>query len=537
MKTFLASVPMEKWSDGAFVFLSLLALVAFLGLLFVLLWSIARERRKFLEEKRSYIDGILSSSEIKSSINQLISKTSFDIPFNIVLLDIDKYSQMVSAFGDKIAKDVIVLLANRFEKTVPFQVQIGRLADDKFLFMFKPEYEFEEVYHVVQQLKAIFDEPVRVSYDVEVSLTTSIALCTYPRHGRNVSQILESLNIAIYTAKRNGGDKVVVYSEDMGQEEEENIQYYEQVKLAIENKEFKLLYQPIVDVQTEKVVAAEALLRWEHPKLGMINPKEFLNILESSGDIYWVGIWGLESMIEEYSAIKSMYPYKEISLSINLSMKQLLNERLVIDFMKILKKYKVQAKSFILELEEFIMFERHDKIRNTILKLREAGFKIAVDGFSFDHNTLLKIEQLPIDYIKLDSNFIQNDSKEIMKHLTNLLITFAKEHNITIIAERIEELETVEHFKEYNINLIQGYLISKPISADAFVTFIGDDTNVIKKLSGEEEEIEVIEEVQAEVETVIEDVETVVEETVEQPEVVEEPQVEEVQEENNQNNE
>jgi EAL domain-containing protein (putative c-di-GMP-specific phosphodiesterase class I) len=222
-------------------------------------------------------------------------------------------------------------------------------------------------------------------------------------------------------------------------------------------------------------------------------------------------------------------------------MKQLLNERLVIDFMKILKKYKVQAKSFILELKEFIMFERHDKIRNTILKLREAGFKIAVDGFSFDHNTLLKIEQLPIDYIKLDSNFIQNDSKEIMKHLTNLLITFAKEHNITIIAERIEDLETVEHFKEYNINLIQGYLISKPISADAFVTFIGDDTNVIKKLSGEEEEIEVIEEVQEEVETIVEETveqpETVVEETVEQPEVVEEPQIEEVQEENNQNNE
>ena len=116
-----------------------------------------------------------------------------------------------------------------------------------------------------------------------------------------------------------------------------------------------------------------------------------------------------------------------------------------------------------------------------------------------------------------------------MKHLTNLLITFAKEHNITIIAERIEDLETVEHFKEYNINLIQGYLISKPISADAFVTFIGDDTNVIKKLSGEEEEIEVIEEVQ-------EEVETVVEETVEQPEVVEEPQIEEVQEENIENN-
>lgn len=529
MKTFLASVPMEKWSDGVFVFLSLLALVAFLGLLFVLLLSITRERRKFLEEKRSYIDGILSSSEIKSSINQLISKTSFDIPFNIVLLDIDKYSQMVSAFGEKIAKDVIVLLANRFEKTVPFQVQIGRLADDKFLFLFKPEYEFEEVYHVVQQLKAIFDEPVRVSYDVEVSLTTSIGLCTYPRHGRNVSQILESLNIAIYTAKKNGGDKVVVYSEDMGQEEEENIQYYEQVKLAIENKEFKLVYQPIVDLGSEKVVAAEALLRWEHPKLGLINPKEFLNILESSGDIYWVGIWGLESMIEQYSALKSMYPYKEVLLSINLSMKQLLNDRLVIDFMKILKKYKVTAKNFILELEEFIMFERHDKIRNTILRLREIGFKIAVDGFSFDHNTLLKIEQLPIDYIKLDSKFIENDSQEIMKHLTNLLITFAKERNITIIAERIEDLETAEHFKSYNINLIQGYLISKPISADSFVTFVGDEDNVKKALSGEVEEVVVEENLEEQVEEVHQ------EETVQQAEndVENNPQEENTQKEEN----
>ncbi len=491
---FLASVPMEKWNDGVFVFLALMALGGILALLYFLFRSVMKEKAKFLEERRSYIAGILSSSEIKASVHQLISKSSFDVPFTIVLLDIDKYSQMVSAFGPKIAKDVIVLLANRFEKTVPFQVQIGRLADDKFLFVFKPEYEFQEVFHVVKQLKAIFDEPVQVSYDIEVSLSTSIALATYPRHGRNINQILESLNIAIYTAKRNGGDNIVVYSEDMGKEEE-NAEYYEQVKQAIENKEFKLVYQPIVDVSSQKVVAAEALLRWEHPKLGTINPKEFINILESSGDIYWVGIWGLESMIEEYSAIKSRYPYKEVLLSINLSMKQLMNDRLIYDYMKILKKYKVSAKNFIVELEEFIMFERHDKIRSTIFKLREIGFRIAVDGFSFDHNTLLKIEQLPIDYIKLDSNFIQNDSKEIMKHLTNLLVTFAKEHNITIIAERIENLETVNHFKEYNINLIQGYLISKPMGAEDFVSFISDDDVIINALNPSVAEEEIIEEV------------------------------------------
>ena len=133
------------------------------------------------------------------------------------------------------------------------------------------------------------------------------------------------------------------------------------------------------------------------------------------------------------------------------------------------------------------MYEKHDKIKNTILKLREIGFGIAVDGFSFDHKTLLKIENLPIDYIKLDSNFIQNENKEITKHLTNLLITFAKEHNITVIAERLEDLETIEYFKEHDIKLVQGYYISKPISSDEFIEFVAREENVKNKLHQVEE--------------------------------------------------
>ena len=305
---FITSVPADDWGDGPNIFLALLALVLFVVAIFFLLWGITVERKKYLEEQRSYIEGVLSLSEIRSSINQLVAKTTFDTPFNLVLLDIDKYSQMVGAFGEKIAKDVIVHLANKFEKIIPFQVQMGRVSEDKFIFLFKPEYDFKEVYHVAQQLKDIFKEPIKISYDIEVSLTTSVALASYPRHGRNFQQLMESLNIAIYTAKKNGGDRLVVYSDEMGQEEGQNIQYYEQVKRAIENKEFILHYQPIVDTVEEKVFGAEALLRWEHSTLGLINPKEFINILESSGDIYWVGIWGLESLVEQYSALKARFP-------------------------------------------------------------------------------------------------------------------------------------------------------------------------------------------------------------------------------------
>ena len=135
-KNYILAVPMERWSDGAFIFLSLLALVAFVGLIFLLLWSIIIERKKYLEEKKSYIEGVLSTTEIKASINQAISKSTLDTPFSVILLDIDRHSQMVSAFGEKISRDVIVHLANKFEKVIPFQVQMGRVAEDKFIFLF-----------------------------------------------------------------------------------------------------------------------------------------------------------------------------------------------------------------------------------------------------------------------------------------------------------------------------------------------------------------------------------------------------------------
>ena len=134
------------------------------------------------------------------------------------------------------------------------------------------------------------------------------------------------------------------------------------------------------------------------------------------------------------------------------------------------------------------MFERNEKVKNTILKLRELGFKIAVDGFSFDNNTLLKIGNLPIDYIKLDSNFIQDENSVIIKHLTELLITFAKERGITIIAERIENLEMVEYFKQYGIGIVQGYYISKPVSSSSFRELIQEENKFALLFEKQEKE-------------------------------------------------
>ena len=457
------------WPKGAIILVALLGLLLVMGLAFLLAVRVVKERARYIEERSAYIEGVLSKAEFKAMLNLLISKSSEDTPFSLAYIDLDNFTQVANAFGDKNIKNVIDIIAQRFLKVLPFQVQMGRLGSDTFVVLFRPEYTEDEVYHTCEQIKDCLKDPVRISYDTETTMSASIAIAYYPVHGENYQQLLSSLELAVYTAKRSGGDKIVVYSNELAGSESENKLYYEQIKSAINNKEFILYYQPIVSNITADVVCAEALLRWEHPTLGILNPKEFINILEQSGDIYWVGIWSVETMIQEYSRIKRARPSLDFKLSINLSIKQLMNEKIVSDINKILKKYKFAASNLVIEAEEFIIYNQHEQINDNIKKLRELGFKIAVDGFAFDYNTLLKIDKLSIDIIKLNAGFLEKDNEEIMKNFITLLLSYANKHGIDVIVERTETFENVKYFSDQGIHNFQGYYISKPISGDELV--------------------------------------------------------------------
>ena len=477
------------WSNGVYIFLTILAIIVTIALSLLMAWRFWKERERVIQEKRSFVEGVLNKNEMIATINSFISKNTFETPFSVALVDIDNFTQLTNAFGEKVSNDVIKTLVNRFSKLVPFHVQIGRIDSDKFLFMFGTEYNINSVYDIMETIRKEIKEPIKVSYETELNCSASLAIVTYPLHGKNAAKMIESLSIAIYTIKRDGGDRTILYSNEIAESEKENLQYYEEVTRGIKNKEFVLYYQPIIDIDSKKIVSAEALLRWEHSRLGLINPKDFIHILEQSGDIYWIGIWGLEQLIEQYNIVKKTYPSEQFTLSINLSPKQLINEKIVVDFQKILKKYHMTSKDLIIELEEFLMFDKHEIIRKNIFKLKDLGFKLAIDGFAIDHNTLMKVEKLPIDYIKIDANFYNNDTSEIAKDLNEILFDFAKTRGIVIIAERIETLEQVNYFKEHNVVLNQGYLFSKPISSNELIEKIGNNGFIINALNNHKEEV------------------------------------------------
>ena len=245
----------------------------------------------------------------------------------------------------------------------------------------------------------------------------------------------------------------------MSETEAEFLDYYYQIKNAIAKKEFLLYYHPIIDIKSKEVYGVEALLRWNHPEHGLLSPFKFINIMEQSGDIYWVGLWGLESLIKNYYEFKQAYPKSNIKFTFNISPKQLMNEALAVDFQRVLKKYKMNAENIVLEIVEFALFDKHNVVLQNITQLKALGFQFAVDGFGLDYATLAKLESMPLDTIKLSKEFLNEEHSYVKSRFVNLLVEFAEKNQKTIISEGIENEEMLGMVKGYTSISSKGSIL------------------------------------------------------------------------------
>ncbi|MFA7010815.1 MAG: phosphodiesterase [Bacilli bacterium] len=469
-----------NWSDGALIFVAVLAIIATIVLAIFVFYRFRKDYRNYREEMTLLIDGALSKNEIIFSITSYISKIPKDMSFSVMLLSFDKFEEVVNIFGEKEAQKILERFVSNIDKALPQKVQIGRYSKDEFLVVVRSDYSRVETMRLAERMKEAASLPIKVMGGTETNHHVSIGIAYYPYHGRNFKQLLNSLNLALYIAKREGGDSIILYSDEMNVQESENVRFYGEIKEAIANKQFMLYYQPIVDIVTQHVYGAEALLRWQHPEYGVLSPNKFIHIIEQSGDINWVGNWGIERLIQEYLQLKKMFPGKHFQLSMNLSPKQLANENLIMNFQNLVKKYRVLARNLTLEIIEFAIFEKHDVVKDNLNKLKELGFQIAVDGFAMDHTILEKMGSLPIDIIKLDRDFLQEDEESsfLKTRYAEMLIEFAEKNNKKIICEGIENIDMLKKAGEYHINLLQGYYLSKPISEEDFHQYLYNEKDI-----------------------------------------------------------
>lgn len=466
------------------------AVIIFLFILFAtgvvayfLFISVRETERRWKEERSIMVEGVISKSAMNSLLASYISKIGKDAMFSIIYADLDRFSEIAQAFGDKESKKVMDKLTKRIRSVLPKDCKASLYEKDIYIIFIPIDYDQSDTHEIARRIQEQINESITLFGSTEINLTASISIAYFPMHGETTKQLINSLKLANYTVKKTGGNAIRLYNEDMSQTEGEFLDYYYQIKNAISKKEFLLYYHPIVDTKKEQVYGVEALLRWNHPEHGLLSPFKFINIMEQSGDIYWVGLWGLESLIKSYYEFKQVYPKADIKFTFNISPKQLLNESLAVDFQRILKKYKMNPETIILEIAEFALFDKHEVVMQNISQLRLLGFQFAVDGFGLDYATLAKLETMPLDTIKLSKEFLNEEHSYVKSRFVNLLVEFANKNNKTIISEGIENREMLNAINDYGIDIVQGFYFARPMSFDSFKIYFKetDISNFLKK--------------------------------------------------------
>ncbi len=463
-------------SDQATIILSIIAILVMLGAIFFLARSYFKERARIQEEKAFLIEGVLTRAEMTSIITSHIARMGKDGQFSLIYLDLDKFSDFINAFGATEAEKILEKIVKNIELALPKGVKLSRLQNDEFLIFLSMDYDRTEAVDLANKIKISMARPIKLFGDTTISATASIAVAFYPIHGATLKDLFNSLKLATYLIKKNGGNNIRVYSDEMNTEGGEHVEYYYQIKHAIQHKEFQLFYHPIINVKTNDIYGVESLIRWNHPEHGLLSPFKFLGIMEQSGDINWIGLWGLETVIKTFQELKQEFPKKDIKFSLNLSPKQLMNESLPMDFQKLLKKYRMNAENIVLEVIEFAVFDKPMQIHKTLADLKKMGFQIAIDGFGLDFSTLSRAQALDIDIIKLDNEFLKEEESYMKAKFAQLLVDFAQKNNYTVICEAIENKPMLDEAKKYNIHIMQGFYFTKPLSAEALRGYIGTES-------------------------------------------------------------
>ena len=458
---------------GVTILLTCIFVLATIGIGVLLAFLIKKNVEHFKEEDDVIADNVLPKTQLVKDINKYIKKIGSFGAATLIYIDIDDFTDINEIFGTKAGDEILRNVAVRILRSLPYRASICKYKNDEFLVFIKNEDNRDTVEKLCNNILSEISKPIPIQAGDSINLTASIGVCYFPQAGTEWKELINNLELTTYVSKRDGGNKLTNYYATLSDDELQNIEYYKEIKEAIHKKEFELYYQPIIDLENHVIYGAEALMRWNHPTKGVQSPATFLKVLEQSGDIKWVGEWGMETMIRMHNSMAEKFPTIPLRFSLNLSTKQLLDPQLANSFIEIMNKNQAKPEWFMLEVNDFMMVERIAVIKTNIYKLRDYGFKIAVDGFELDGQSVQNIQKSPVDVIKLGRNFLKDVENNFMKErFLQILVKYAEDNNKELISEGIETAEITKYVKEQNVFLGQGYYFAKPLSEEAFEEYI-----------------------------------------------------------------
>jgi diguanylate cyclase (GGDEF)-like protein/PAS domain S-box-containing protein len=393
----------------------------------------------------------------------------------LLYLDLDRFKRINDTLGhsagDLLLKEISICLVDSIRSAdivakacLPCKpgVTLSRLGGDEFTILLSRLAEEEHAGRVAQRILDLLSQPIRIAGQ-EVYISGSIGITIFPSDGEDVDTLLRNADVAMYHAKESGRNSFQFFSEQMNQRTMEKLGIETDLKKALERNELLLYYQPQIDLPTGKVAGVEALIRWQHPRLGMVSPAMFIPIAEEAGLIVDIGQWVLLEACRQAMQWQQA-GFAPVRMGVNISSLQFKQQSLASLVRQVLQKTGFDARYLDLELTETAIMQNVSLINDTLTELKEIGVNLSVDDFGTGYSSMSYLKRFPLDTLKIDRSFVMDITTDANDAaIIKAIIALAKSLGLKTIAEGVETGEQLAFLQEQRCDEIQGFFISRPL--------------------------------------------------------------------------
>ena len=383
----------------------------------------------------------------------------------VLFLDLDRFKIINDSLGHAVGDQLLRVIARRLGNCVREEDTVARLGGDEFMVLLPNINGSSDAGRIARKVIDCLIDPISCNGH-ELHITTSVGISIYPYDGTDSETLIKHADISMYRAKELGRNKAVYFTAEMNAGARKQLALETSLRQAVEKNQLKLFYQPKIDITRNTIVGVEALLRWEHPTMGMISPMEFIPVAEDSGLIVPIGEWVLNTAFRQLKQWH-LAGHTSLTVAVNLSSAQLARPGFEGVVEKALHHADLDAGMTELEITENVAMENLEYAIAILEKLKNIGITIAMDDFGTGYSSLSYLRRLPIDVVKIDQSFVREipDSQEDVL-IAQAIIAMAKSLKLSLIVEGVENVRQLNFFKQQGCSIVQGFLFSKPVEAD-----------------------------------------------------------------------
>ena len=387
--------------------------------------------------------------------------------FALLYLDLDNFKNINDTLGHTIGDILLQQVASRLQSILRNSDTVSRQGGDEFLILIEYLDSDDTLERVLKKIITAMERPFAIDKHT-IHTSFSIGVARYPKDGQRFEELLQRADLAMYRAKNDGRNRHCLFDHTMLEMLTRKHRMTNELRHALKRGELHLCYQPKCHIPTGEMSGAEALLRWENPKLGKVSPAEFIPVAEESGLIIDIGHWILEEACRTIRLFDN-----RLSIAVNISAVQFNDSGFVERMGEVLERHAVDPKCLELELTESVIIQDVARSRERMVALKDLGLRIAIDDFGTGYSSLSYLKQFPTDVLKIDKNFV--DDLNIDRDdaaIVDAIIQLGHIFQMQVVAEGVESVEQLHYLKEHGCDLIQGFLYSKPLPLDGLKRFL-----------------------------------------------------------------